>query len=154
EGVRVTWPLGEGAAGNDGVSALVESTPYSFGYTEFIYAFRRQLSIASIRNASGRFIQPDLASISAAATAGVTDTIPADFNLSLMNAAARDAYPLATLTWLVVPAREADEAKGEALKHFLEWILGPGQRQAMGLGYVPLPQALVDAELKAVGGLH
>ena len=153
EGDRVEWPVGEGATGNDGLSALIRNTPYSFGYTEFIYAFRRELSIASIRNPAGRFVQPDLASI-AAAVARVVDAIPADFNLSLTNAPGRDAYPIATLTWLVVPAHEADVDKRQALKRFLEWALGPGQRQTMSLGYVPLPKPLVEEELKAVAALN
>jgi len=153
EGDRVQWPVGEGAAGNDGVSALIENTPYSFGYTEFIYAFRRQLNIAAIRNAAGRFVQADLASI-AAAVAGVMDSIPPDFNLSLANTPGRDAYPISALTWLVIPAHEVDPDKREALKRFLEWALGPGQRQTMALGYVPLPKLLIEEELKALAALN
>jgi len=153
EGDRVAWPVGQGAAGNDGVSALLASTPYSFGYTEFIYAFRRQLNIASIRNAAGRFVQPDLAALAAAAEAKM-DAIPPDFDISLTNAPGRDAYPISTFTWLVVPQHEADASKREALKHLLEWALGPAQRQVMGLGYVPLPKRLLDQELRAVAALN
>ena len=128
EGDRITWPTGEGVGGNEGLSALVSNTPYSFGYTEFIYAFRRELGIASVRNAAGRFVQADLASIASAAEA-MTQSIPTDFNISLSNAPGRDAYPIATLTWFLIPAHEADAAKRAALKSLLEWALGPGQRQ-------------------------
>jgi phosphate transport system substrate-binding protein len=153
EGDKVRWPVGEGAAGNEGVSALVENTPYSFGYTEFIYAFRRELNIVSLLNPAGRFVQPDLASIAAAA-ASMMDAIPDDFNLSLTNAPGRDAYPISTLTWLVVPAHEANGDKREAVKRFLQWALTSGQRQTMGLGYVPLPKPLVEAELRAVAAMN
>jgi len=153
EGDRVQWPVGQGAAGNDGVSALLASTPYSFGYTEFIYAFRRQLNIASIRNVAGRFVQPDLATIAAAANARM-DSIPPDFDLSLTNPPGRDSYPISTVTWLVVPLHEADVYKRDALKHFLEWALGPAQRQVMSLGYVPLPKRLLEQELRAVAALN
>jgi phosphate ABC transporter phosphate-binding protein len=154
EGDRVQWRIGEGASGNDGVAAFIESTPYSFGYTEFIFAFRRKLSVASIQNSAGRFAQPDLVSIAAAAD-GVTDPLPADFDLSLTNIPARNAYPISSFTWLVIPKPEdTDPNKRAALKRFLEWALGPGQRQAMGLGYVPLPKLLLEEEMKAVAALN
>jgi ABC-type phosphate transport system substrate-binding protein len=90
------WPTGVPAAGNEGVAKLVADTPYSLGYVEFIYAFDHRLSFASIANASGHFIQPDLASI-----------------------AAKGVYPIGTYTWLVV--REPLEAgKREAMMSFLE----------------------------------
>lgn len=153
EGDRVAWPTGEGAAGNQGVSALVADTPYSFGYTQFIYAFRRKLGISSVRNAAGRFVRADLPSISAAARS-IGHSIPADFNRSLIGSPDRDAYPISTLTWLVVPEKETDADKRAAVKRLLEWALGPGQRQAMSLGYVPLPRSLIEEELTAVAALR
>src|SRR5262249_23685193 len=82
EGDRMKSAVGESASGNDGVAAFIEKTPYAFGYTEFIFAFRRKLSIASIRNAAGRLVQPDLAGISAAASC-VTGSTPSNFEISL-----------------------------------------------------------------------
>jgi phosphate transport system substrate-binding protein len=81
--------------------------------------------------------------------------VPADFNLSLINAPGRNAYPISSLTWLVVPKPEGtDPDKLAALERFLRWALGQGQRQAMGLGYVPLPKPLLEAELKALAALN
>lgn len=151
-GDRVSWPVGEGVTGNEGVAAAVADRAYAFGYAEFIYAFRRKLGIASIRNAAGKFVQPDLAGISTAAAA-MSRAIPPDFNLSLANAPGRDAYPISTLTWIVVPREGIGSEKRTAIKRLLEWILGPGQSQAMSLGYVPLPKALIEEELKAVATL-
>jgi len=120
------WQTGIPAAGNEGVAKLVADTPYSLGYVEFIYAFDHRLSFASIANASGHFIQPDLASI-----------------------AAEGVYPIATYTWLVVH-EPLEAGKREAMMSFLEWMLTSGQRQCSALGYAPLPKDFVDRELQQV----
>ena len=63
-----------------------------------------------------------------------------------MEAPGADAYPISSFTWIVVPAHRSDAAKRQALIHFLQWMLGPGQRQAAALGYVALPKDVVGKE--------
>jgi len=149
QGPRVPWPVGVGANGNDGVSKVVEETPYSLGYTEFIYAFRRRLSFASIENAAGEFIEADLPSIAAAANYR-TNPISEDFAISLSNATGHGSYPISTFTWLVMPAQSTDPLKGRALRQFLQWMLVAGQKQCMALGYAPLPRSIAEQEQKVV----
>jgi phosphate transport system substrate-binding protein len=145
KGAAVNWPVGEGANGNEGVAKLVEQTPYSLGYTEFIYAFRHRLPSAPIQNAAGNFIQADLPSIAAAAASGI-DSIPPDFAVSLSNAPGRQSYPISTFTWLVFPR----QFENKPLRQFLQWMLVVGQKQCMALGYAPLSRSIIEREQRAL----
>jgi phosphate transport system substrate-binding protein len=144
----VNWPVGLGGKGNEGVSGLVAQTPNSLGYVELIYAIQNRLSYGSVRNASGVFTKAGLESVTAAAAA-VKD-MPADFRVSITNAPGQDAYPVSSFTWLLVPSRIPDAAKGNALVGFLKWMLADGQKMTEALSYAPLPASLVAEELKTV----
>jgi phosphate transport system substrate-binding protein len=138
-----TWPGGTGAEGNEGVAKLVHDTPGSIGYVEYIYAITNHMTYGSVRNSAGRFTSPDLESILAAAR-GSSSRIAEDFQTSITNAAGADAYPVAAFSWFVVPAQIADADKKWALKQFLQWMLGAGERQAAALGYVSIaPEVLI-----------
>lgn len=143
------WPVGKGAQGNEGVAKLVRETPGSIGYVEYIYAITNHMTYASVRNAAGRFVSPDIESILAAAR-GSSSRIAEDFQTSITNAPGPDAYPIAGFTWLVAPAKVEDADKKRALKEFLEWMLGPGQRQASALGYVAIAPEVVLREKQAL----
>ncbi|HUA18093.1 MAG TPA: phosphate ABC transporter substrate-binding protein PstS [Bryobacteraceae bacterium] len=146
EGSTLRWPVGQGAQGNGGVAALLTSTPFSIGYVEFIYALQNELSYGAVRNAAGRFIRPEIDSIGAAAR--TVDPAP-DFRISITNAPGRDAYPIASFTWFLMPSR-MPEQKRQRLVAFLDWALSAGQRQAAALGYVALPEDLAGRERAAV----
>ena len=137
------WPVGKGAEGNEGVAKLVRETPGSIGYVEYIYAITEHMSYGSVRNSTGRFVSPDLESILAAAR-GSSNRIAEDFQTSITNPPAADAYPIASFSWFVVPAQIDDPQKKRALKEFMHWMLGPGQNQAAALGYVSIsPEVLL-----------
>jgi phosphate transport system substrate-binding protein len=131
------WPVGEGAAGNEGVATRVRETAGSIGYVEYIYAITNHMSYGSVRNRAGKFVSPDLESILAAAR-GSSGRIAEDFQTSITNPAGADAYPVASFSWFVVPAQVNDPVKKKELKEFLQWMLGPGQNQAAALGYVSI----------------
>jgi phosphate ABC transporter phosphate-binding protein len=147
-GPRVTWPIGEGANGNEGVADLVQKTPASIGYVEVIYAIQHQLGYASVRNSAGEFIKADLASITAAASAASKGG--EDFRYSILDAPGKLAYPISTFTWLLVPERGMSSEKRTATAELLEWALTSGQRECSALGYVALPREVIARELTAV----
>jgi phosphate transport system substrate-binding protein len=149
-GTSVGWPVGLGGKGNEGVAGLVRQTPYSIGYVELVYALQTKLAYGAVRNRAGSFVEATMASVTAAAAT----TMPADFRVSVTDAAAPAAYPIASFTWLLVPSRIADETKGGAIRQFLAWMLGDGQGFAAALGYAPLPPAVIDLERKAVQTLQ
>jgi phosphate transport system substrate-binding protein len=145
----VNWPVGLGAKGNEGVAGLVKQTPNSIGYVELIYALQNKMGYGSVKNAAGKFVRADIASVTAAA-AGAAKNMPADFRVSITNAPGPNAYPISTFTWLLVPSTVSDSAKREEIKKFLSWMLTKGQTYAESLGYAPLPKPVVAKEEKEI----
>ena len=149
----VNWPAGLGGKGNEGVTQLVRQTEGSVGYVELIYAVANSLPYAEVKNSAGRFVEPSLASVTAAAASAKWEK-NTDFRVSITNAAGADAYPISSFTWLLVRPDTKDAAKAKALKGFLEWMLSPdAQKMASDLQYAPLPApvvALVQERLKGL----
>ena len=143
-GTTVKWPVGNGIQGNDGVASTVAQTPNSIGYTELAYATQRQLTYGTVRNAAGNFVQANSITLAAAASASK----PTTATTSLTNAPGRDAYPITSFTWLLVPASIPDSATKSAVADFLEWILTTGQKESSALAYHPLPKETVTRELQ------
>lgn len=143
-GTTVNWLTGRGAQGNDGVAALVNQTPNSIGYAELSFAIQRQLSYGAVRNAAGNFTQANLITLAAASTSTRGDGPLA----SLINAPGKDAYPIATFTWLLVPESFPDPATKSAVAEFLDWILTSGQKECSALAYNPLPKEIIARELE------
>ncbi len=152
-GTSVAWPVGLGGKGNEGVTGLVKMTPNTLGYVELVYALQTKLPYAAVRNRAGNFVQANLDSVTAAAAAASAN-MPADFRVSITDPAGPDAYPIASFTWLLIPSRIADPAKGAAIKKFLEWMLVDGQKVAPELGYAPLPAPVVSREQQALGSIQ
>ena len=148
-GTSVNWPVGLGGKGNEGVAGLVKQTPNAIGYVELIFAVQNKLPYGDVRNRSGKFVQATLASVTAAAAAAA-EKMPEDFRVSITDPAGADAYPIASFTWLLVPARIKDAEKGRAMKDFLAWMLVDGQKLAPALQYAPLPEAVIGLERQAL----
>ena len=143
----VNWPLGMGGKGTAGVAGLIKQHPYSIGYVELLFARQNKLAYAALKNAAGNFVQPSTEAVTAAAA---SVKMPDDFRVSIVNAAGPAAYPISTYTWLLIPSRIADPAKRKDLTDFLHWMLITGQKEAAPLGYAPLPDSVVAAELKQI----
>ncbi len=142
------WPRGVGARANQGVAAMVHQIPGTIGYVELEYAIHGKLSIGTVRNAAGRWVDASVQSVTLAA--GGVGEIPADFRMSITNAPGDEAYPISSFTWLVVPIRGTDAAKRKALRDLVVWVVTTGQGDAAGLFYAPLPNPVVQKVLAAV----
>jgi len=147
----VNWPVGLSQPKNEGVAGQVKQTANSIGYVELIFAIQTKMTYGKVRNKSGAFIKANLASVTAAA-AGVT--MPDDFRVSITDPAGKDAYPIASFTWLLIPEEIKDKAKMAAIRDFAKWMLGPGQKMTAALEYAPLPAAVVTKEQKAIAKIH
>jgi len=145
----VNWPVGLGGKGNEGVAGLVKQTPNSIGYVELIYAVQNKMEYGSLKNAAGNFVKADFNTVSEAA-AGAAKDMPADFRVSINNAPGKNAYPLSSFTWLLIPDKIADATKKKSVIDFLQWMLTTGQADAQGLSYAPLPKAVVAKEQKQI----
>lgn len=151
-GTSVKWPVGLGGKGNEGVAGQVKNAPGSLGYVELAYAITNKLPAAKVRNQAGKFIEPTIESTTAAA-AGAASSMPADFRVSLTNAAGAEAYPIASFTWLLVYKDQTNEAKGQNLVKFLWWAIHDGQKHPAALLYAPLPAPVVkeiEAKIKQI----
>lgn len=145
----VQWPAGLGGKGTEGVLGLLKQTPGSIAYVDLSYAARTGLPYGRVQNAAGVFVKADLNSITAAA-AGAAETIPGDFRVSITNAPGKDAYPVATFTWLLIPSQIPDATKRDAIKKVLKWILTKAQASAAPLGFAELPKSLTARELVVI----
>ena len=153
-GTSVNWPVGLGGKGNEGVTATVKQTPGAIGYVELGYAMINKLPAGSVRNKAGKFVTPELQSITAAA-AGAMNSMGAgtDFRVSITNPDGDKAYPIASFTWLLLHKQYDDAAKATALVKFVWWAETEGQARTEPLGYAPLPKQLrpwVEARLKTI----
>lgn len=149
----VKWPAGIGAEHNEGVAGLVKQTPNSIGYVELIYATQNKMQYGSVQNSSGTFLKADLSSVTEAA-AGAAKSMPDDFRVSITNAPGKQAYPISTFTWLLIPSKFTDGDKKKVLTAFLGWMLMDGQKYAADLGYAPLPKEVVAKEQKAIARIQ
>ena len=145
---KVKWPVeGLNGNGNAGVAGFVKQTPGTIGYIELTYAAQNKMPYADVKNASGAWIKASNDSVTAAA-ASEAKKIPEDFRVSITNASGKDAYPISTFTYMLIPTKFADPAKGKVMKDFLKWMLTDGQKEVAALDYAPLPAAVVAKEQK------
>ena len=139
-GKSVNFPSGQAAKGNPGVAGVIKQTKNSIGYVGSEYAFAQKIPYAKIKNQRGEIVEPNAASISAAAS-GV---IPTDTRCSITNADAKGAYPISTFTWMIVYKEQnySDRSKEQALAtlDLLKYILSEeAQNITSEVHYAPLP---------------
>ncbi|MEO7144380.1 MAG: phosphate ABC transporter substrate-binding protein PstS [Bryobacteraceae bacterium] len=149
----VSWPKGLGGKGNEGVSGLIQQTPDSIGYVELIYAVQNKMPYGMVKNAAGNFVKADFNTVTEAA-AGAAKNMPADFRVSITNAPGKNAYPVSTFTWLLIPDKIDNPAKKAAMVGFLRWMMTDGQREATSLSYAPLPKSVVAKEEKQLAKIR
>lgn len=143
----VEWPVGTGAKGNPGVTAQVQQADGSVGYVEYAYAKGNGLSMAAIENKSGAIIAP---SPEAGALTFEGAELPADFALQVADPTDAGAYPITSLTWLLLYPTYKDAAKKEALTSVINWALTDGKKFSDELGYIPLPSGVNSKVTEAV----
>ena len=136
-GTSVKWPIGLGGLHNEGVAGLIRQMPGSIGYIELIYALQNKILYGSVKNSSGEFLKASLEGVTAAAASA--PKMPPDFRVSITNAPGKDAYPISSFTWLLIPAQSKDAAKGKILADFLNWMVTDGQKMTSALSYASLP---------------
>jgi phosphate transport system substrate-binding protein len=144
----VQWPIGLGGKGNEGVAGSIRQLAGSVGYVELIYAVQNNISFGSVKNAAGNFVKASLEGVTAAAASA--PKMPADFRVSITNAPGKDAYPICSFTWLLIPQQSKDPAKGKILADFLNWMVTDGQKMSSALSYAPLPDNVVQKVKEAI----
>jgi phosphate transport system substrate-binding protein len=152
-GKSVEWPVGIGGKGNDGVAAVVQQTPGAIGYAELAYAIENKISYAALRNKAGQFVEPNVASTTAAAE-GALAAMQKDVRTPIVNEPGAKAYPIAGFTYILAYTKQQDAAKGKLLTEFLTWSMTDGQAMAEPLLYAPLPASLVTLNQKTIQSIQ
>jgi phosphate transport system substrate-binding protein len=152
KGTSVKWPVGLGGKGNEGVAGMVRQMQGGIGYIELIYAVQNKIPYGTVENSSKNFVKASLDSVTAAAASA--PKMPADFRVSITNAPGKDAYPISSFTWLLIPVQSKDAAKGKILSDFLTWMLNDGEKMAADLTYAPLPESVVAKVKVAIKQVH
>ena len=148
-GTAVKWPVGVAGAKNDGVAAIVSQTPGALGYVELIYALNTKTAYGQVKNMNGKFVKASIDSVTAAAAAAAKQ-MPADYRVSITNAPGDGVYPISSFTWMLLYQDPKDKKQGKAMLDFMKWALTDGQKLAGGMGYAPIPQSVIDMEMKTL----
>jgi phosphate transport system substrate-binding protein len=154
KGTAVKWPTGLGAKGSEGVTGQVKQFPGAISYVELTYATQNKLPVAGIKNQAGKYVLPSTAGTTAAIDA-FKEQLAKDPRTPIANppASAPDAYPISTLTFLIIPKDGKDVAKRTALKQFITYVVTDGQQAASGLSYAPLPDAVKQLDVQTLNQL-
>ncbi|WP_205790201.1 phosphate ABC transporter substrate-binding protein PstS [Microvirga makkahensis] len=139
----ISWPVGQGGKGNEGVAATVKQVPNSIGYVEYAYAKQNNIPYTLLQNQAGKYPQPEIKSFQAAAASANWSSAPG-YGISLTNQPGDDAWPITNPTFILVhKTAEKPEQTAEVLK-FFDWAYKNGDKLAADLDYVPLPDNVVE----------
>jgi phosphate transport system substrate-binding protein len=152
KGASIKWPVGLGAKGNEGVAGMIRQMDGAFGYLELIYAAQNHIPYGTVKNAAGSWVKASLEGTTAAAAS--VKNMPADFRVSITNAPGKDAYPISSFTWLLVPTQSKDQARGKIMVDFLTWMLDDGEKMTEALDYAPLPDSVATKVRESIKQVH
>ncbi len=150
EGKTVQWKGGVGAKGNEGVTAQLKQTEGSIGYVEFAYAKQQKIPFAALENKAGKFIQ---ASQESASETLAAVQLPENLRAFITDPEGDNSYPIVTYTWILAYKKYEDPEKLKAFKGVIRWSLEDGQKISEQLGYIPLPENVVEKVETALEGI-
>jgi len=145
----VNWPGNAmRAKGNEGVAARIKQAEGSIGYVGYEFARKASLRSALLENKDGRFVPPLAANAIAALSRA---ELPENLRAYVPDPAGADSYPVVTMTWILLHRDYADAAKAKAVHDLFAYTLSDAtQKQALELGYVPLPDGVAHKALQAL----
>lgn len=152
KGTSVRWPGGLGAKGNEGVAGMIRQMDGAFGYVELIYAIQNKIPFGVVKNSAGAWVKGSLDSTTAAAAS--VKNMPSDFRVSITNPPGKDAYPIASFTWLLLPAQWKDASKEKVMVDFLNWMVDHGESMVSQLDYAPLPDSVKEKVRSRIKEIH
>ena len=153
-GTTVQWPSSDkfiAAPKNDGVAATIKQIPGALGYIEYGFAKNAKLEMAWLENKAGKFVEPTIES-GQAALAGVK--LPPDLRAWLPDPDGETSYPIVSYTWMLFYKKYSDPRMAETIRNVVRYCLTEGQKVSSKMGYIPLPNAVVDAVAKAADNIQ
>jgi phosphate transport system substrate-binding protein len=137
----VSWPVGLGGKGNEGVALNVGQITGAIGYVEYAYAMQNKMTYMDMKNAAGRRIAPTRAAFQTAADNADFSNVQ-DFYLILTNQPGAKSWPITAATYILTRKDYPADKNTEVLK-FLAWALRNGKEDSEKLDYVPFPESVV-----------
>ncbi|MEO8249684.1 MAG: phosphate ABC transporter substrate-binding protein PstS [Burkholderiales bacterium] len=139
DATAVNWPTGSGGKGNEGVAAFVGKLPNAVGYVEYAYVKQNRMNYAQLQNAAGNFVSPEDKSFKAAAAGAEWDK---SFYQVLTNQKGDDAWPISGATFILMHEKQENPEKAAAALKFFDWAYKEGDKSAIALDYVPMPESV------------
>jgi phosphate transport system substrate-binding protein len=155
-GKEVKWPVGQGGKGNQGVSAILQSTKGALGYVEENYAEENKIAFGSVRNKAGKFVKATPESVSKAVASAAGQLKGSVLSANTLDMEGEETYPVSSLTYLIVykdlkSVKSREQA--QELVNFLWWATHDGQKFASKLNYAPLAPAVQKKVEEALSGV-
>lgn len=135
-GKSVSWPVGVGGKGNEGVSSLIKQTPYSIGYVEYAYKVKNRFGAVVLQSMEGHWVEANEVNAQAAAKFAKWHA-ENDFHQLLALQPGANSYPIVAATFILLPAEKVKTDK--KVVKFFDWAFKNGDASAKRLGYIPLP---------------
>lgn len=140
--VSVSWPVGVGGKGNEGVASYVQQVKNSIGYVEYAYALQNKMAYTLLQNREGEFVKPNSESFQAAAAGAKWEQAPGFYEI-LTDEPGKTSWPIAGATFILMHKEQADPAKAKEVLDFFHWAYNNGGKMAQELDYVPMPEKVV-----------
>ena len=147
----VSWPVGTGGKGNEGVASYVQRIKNSIGYVEYAYALQNKMTHTELKNRDGQFVAPTDTSFKAAAANAKWDADKGFYEI-LTNEPGKDSWPITGATFILIYKSQDKPANALEVMKFFNWAFSNGDKLAADLDYVPLPtnlKSMIYASWKA-----
>lgn len=142
EEASVSWPSGVGGKGNEGVASYVKQLKGAIGYVEFAYALQNKMTFTLLQNKEGAFVSPTEESFRAAAANAQWDKAPGFYEI-LTDEPGKQSWPITGATFILLHKSQANAENAKTVLKFFEWAYAEGDKLALDLDYIPMPDSVV-----------
>jgi len=136
---EISWPVGVGGKGNEGVAASVQQLSGSIGYVEYAYAKQTGMTTTQLQNKDGQWVKPSIESFTAAAASADWKASLPSMYMVLVNQPGADTWPITGASFILMQKDQADAARGKAALELFNWAYTSGADGATALDYVAIP---------------
>jgi phosphate transport system substrate-binding protein len=140
----VSWPAptGAGGKGNEGVASFVQRLKGSIGYVEYAYAKQNKMAYTLLQNREGQFVAPDDKSFQSAAAGADWKNAPGFYEI-LTDEPGKNSWPITGATFILMHKTQANADNAKEVLKFFDWAYKDGDKLALDLDYIPMPDAVV-----------
>ena len=142
EEASVSWPAGVGGKGNEGVASYVKQIKGSIGYVEYAYALQNKMAFTMLQNKDGNYVAPSEESFKAAAAGAHWEKAPGFYEI-LTDEPGKQSWPITGATFILMHKSQANAEIAKAVLAFFDWAYMEGDKLALDLDYIPMPDNVV-----------